>query len=68
MLSLIKEIAFCIFPSRGLEKTVKVEVGRGTTSLKNKIPQNVHLCDSKTVADFLGEKVAGNCGLVERLD
>jgi len=35
---------------------MKVEVDHGTISLKNKIPQNVPLCDSKTVADFLGRE------------
>lgn len=53
---LIKEIAFCFFPFRGLEKMAKVEVGLGTTSLKNKIPQHVHLGDLIMVADFLGRE------------
>lgn len=34
----------------------KVEVGLGTTSLKYKIPQHVHLGDLITVADFLGRE------------
>lgn len=50
MFFLIKEIAFCIFPSKVLEKMAKVDVGLGTTSLKNKIPQHVHLGDLITVA------------------